>query len=62
MSHKKGAYVDGHERPDVIAYRTDYMKKLDEVCSIHLPPPPCSDERAATPCHLLMLKQGKSLS
>lgn len=49
MSHKKGAYVDGHERPDVVAYRDVYLKKLDDIRSVHLPPPPCSNERAATP-------------
>ena len=48
-SHKKGAYVDGHERDDVIAYRKDFLKKLEELRGTHLPPPPCSDERAATP-------------
>lgn len=48
-SHKKEAYVDGHERQDVVAYRVKYLKELDNLRSSHLPPPPCSDERAATP-------------
>ena len=48
-SHRKGAYVDGHERDDVVAYRKEFLKKLDDLRDTHLPPPPCSDERAATP-------------
>ena len=49
QSHKKGAYVDGHERADVVASRGQYLKELSELQASHLPPPPCSDERAATP-------------
>ena len=49
MSHKKGAYVDGHEREDVVLYRREYLKKLDQLRQDHLPPPPCCDERAVTP-------------
>ena len=48
-SHKKGAYVDGHERQDVVASRGDYLQLMKELRESHLPPPPCSDERAATP-------------
>lgn len=33
--------MDGHERADVVASRSQYLKDL--------PPPPCSDEKAATP-------------
>ena len=49
QSHKKGAYVDGHEREDVVKSRDEFLKKLKELKETHLPPPPCSDERAATP-------------
>ena len=49
QSHKKGAYVDGHEREDVVKSREEFLKKLKELKETHLPPPPCSDERAATP-------------
>ena len=48
-SHKKGAYVDGHEREDVVAHRAEFLMKLKELKESHLPPPPCSDEPAATP-------------
>ena len=27
----------------------EFLKKLKELKETHLPPPPCSDERAATP-------------
>jgi hypothetical protein len=47
--HRKGAYVDGHERTDVVQYRSVYLKKLDDIRTVHLPPPPCSDEMAAIP-------------
>jgi len=46
QSHKKGAYVDGHEREDVVKSREEFLKKLKELKESHLPPPPCSDERA----------------
>ena len=49
QSHKKGAYVDGHEREDVVKSRDEFLKKLKELKETHLPPPPCSDKRAATP-------------
>ena len=45
-SHKKGAFVDGHERDDVVMYRREFLRQLKDS---HRPPPPCSDERAATP-------------
>lgn len=38
ISHKKGLYFDGHDRPDVVAYHQDHflpsMKKL-EPCVVH---------------------------
>ena len=30
-SHKKGAYVDGHEREDVVAHRAEFLMKLKEL-------------------------------
>ena len=49
QSHKKGAYVDGHEREDVVKSRTMFLERLRQLKSTHKPAPPCSDERAATP-------------
>ena len=48
QSHKKGAYVDGHERDDVIAHRREYLDMVKKLHDSHLPPPP-SGERAPTP-------------
>ena len=44
VSSKKGIYIDGHERTDVVEYRMLYLKRLDILASTHLPPPLCSDE------------------
>ena len=49
ITHKKGSYVDGHERSDVVEYRSKYLKQLSDLRSTHLPSPPCSDECATTP-------------
>lgn len=43
MSHKKGVYIDGHEREDV-RHRKSLLKTLHDLCGAHKPPPPCSDE------------------
>ena len=48
-SHKKGAYVDGHEREDVVAHRKKFLDEIKTLRDTHLPPPPPSDERVATP-------------
>lgn len=48
-SHKKGAYVDGHERDDVVAHRKKFLNEMKSLRESHLHPPPPSDERALTP-------------
>lgn len=48
-SHKKGAYVDGHERQDVVDYRQKYLDMMKQYYDTHLPPPPPSDEMAPVP-------------
>jgi hypothetical protein len=41
--YRKGVYVDGHERQDVIEYRKMYLRKLAILESTHRPPPLCVD-------------------
>lgn len=43
-SHKKGVYIDGHEREDVVKHRGTYLKTMDELRKAHQPAPQCSDE------------------
>ena len=43
-SHKKGVYIDGHEREDVVKHRIEYLKVMAELSKSHKPPPQCSDE------------------
>lgn len=49
VSSKKGIYIDGHERQDVVDYRKLYLRKHEILASTHAPPPPCSDEPPAEP-------------
>ena len=44
VSHKKGMYIDGHEREDVVSHRKSLLKTLHDLRAAHKPPPPCSDE------------------
>ena len=48
-SHKKGPYVDGHERDDVVTYQKKFLSEMNTFRESHLPAPPPSDERALTP-------------
>ena len=31
VNHTKGVYFDGHEREDVVSYRTEFLDKLEEL-------------------------------
>ncbi len=43
-SHKKGIYIDGHEREDVVSHRKEFLKEAPNLQQSHQPPPPpCSD-------------------
>ena len=45
--HQKGVYFDGHERDDVVRYRTDFLdklSKLDETTITPSQPSPCVEE------------------
>ena len=33
MSSKKGLYIDGHERHDVVDYRKIYLQRLEAISS-----------------------------
>ena len=33
----------------MVEHRVEYLQKMKELRDTHKPPPPCSDERAATP-------------
>ena len=44
VSHKKGAYIDGHECEDVVKHRESLLKTLHDLCVSHRPPLLCSDE------------------
>ena len=44
MSHKKGIYIDGHKREDVVKYRKEYLNVLHQYQVNHQPLPQCSDE------------------
>ena len=43
-STRKGVYIDGHERSDVVEYRNLYLRRLEVLSSTHAPPPLCTDE------------------
>ena len=47
-NHKKGEYIDGHEREDVAAHQREYLDDLKDHQESHLPPPPPSDEYPST--------------
>ena len=44
VSHKKGVYIDGHEREDVVKHRESLLKTLHDLRISHCPLPLCSDE------------------
>ena len=48
-SHKKGLYMDGHERDNVVKSREEYLRLIADLKKSHKPPPPCSDEAAHIP-------------
>ena len=42
--HKKGVYINGHKREDVVKHRERYLKQMEDLRTTHQPPPQCSDE------------------
>lgn len=45
VSHKKGVYIDGYEREDVVKHHNELLKVFHELRSSHHPLPLCSDPR-----------------
>ncbi len=45
-STKKGVFIDGHVRSDVVDYRKLYLRKLETLETTHAPPHPVTDELA----------------
>ena len=41
---KRGVYIDGHGREDVVKHRSQYLKTMDELCKVTPPPPQCADK------------------
>ena len=44
VSHRKGVYINGHERDDVVKHCKKYLNTLAALREAHRPPPTCSDE------------------
>ena len=44
-SHRKGVYIDGHEREDVVRRHGQYFDTMVTLRESHEPPPLCSDEQ-----------------
>ena len=38
-NHKKGVYINGHEREDVVKHREEFLKTMDQLRLSHKPPP-----------------------
>ena len=49
MGHKKGIYIDGHERDDVVKYRGEFLQEMHSLQQTHQSRPPCSDKLVAEP-------------
>lgn len=45
VSHKKGIYIDGHEREDVVKHRENYLTSLETLQLTHQSPPPIIDDQ-----------------
>ena len=44
VSHRKGVYIDGHEREDVVRHRENHLKTMVALRESHQPPPACCDD------------------
>lgn len=44
ISHKRGVYIDGHERKDMVKYRSEFLSTSKMLQGTHQAPPLCSGE------------------
>ena len=49
LTPRKGIFVDGHERPDVVAYRREFLRKLMKTGFLHFTHAPTDEARKAFP-------------
>ena len=49
LQAKKGIFVDGHERPDVIEYRQEFLRKMVKIGFLHFTNAPTEDAGKALP-------------
>ena len=59
VSHKKGVYIDGHKREDVVKHRKEFLTNVKQLQETQQPPPSCG----GTPSryNLLLLSLASSL-
>ena len=66
-STKKGVYIDGHERQDVVDYRKLFLKKMEILETTHAQPPQASNEARlitesdSSKKHLVMIYHDESI-
>ena len=66
-STKKGVYIDGHERQDVVDYWKLFLKKMEILETTHAQPPQASDEARlitesdSSKKHLVMIYHDESI-
>ncbi len=49
LTPKKGVFVDGHERPDVVAHRNEFLRKLLKIGFLHFTDAPTPEAATALP-------------
>ena len=46
---RKGIFIDGHERPDVVASRVEFLRKMVKVGFLHFTNAPTEEAQKALP-------------
>lgn len=49
ITPRKGIFIDGHERPDVVADRTAFLRRMVKLCFLNLLNAPTEDSMKAIP-------------